>query len=267
MTDNVDIANRALSAIGTRSSIASLDEVSNEARQCKLLLDPSRDELLRLAPWNCAANYTNLALICAAPGTAENPTQGSTTWQKGIPPPPWAYEYAYPSDCLRPLWVVPQFSTGYAGGIPITTAVTGASPTFWSGPPIRFKVGIDQIAGGIPSNVGVDTKVIWTNQEQALLHYIKRVTLPDVWDAQFQQALVAYLGARLVIALTGDKPLANLQIALANDFISKARAGDGNEGLTIIDFTPDWIRCRGVDYDGLSWPYASYDWGPMLSLY
>ena len=46
MTAEVDIANRALSAIGTRSQITSLTEDSNEARSCKLLLEPLRDELL-----------------------------------------------------------------------------------------------------------------------------------------------------------------------------------------------------------------------------
>src|SRR5215469_8250650 len=145
MTSEVDIANRALSAIGTRSTISSLAEISNEALNATLLIEALRDELLRMAPWNCATNYNNMTLVCAAPGTPENPTQGATTWQKGIPPPPWAYEYLYPADCLRPLWIVPQFATGFASGIPITTAVTGGVPQFWNGPPVRFKVGVDQI--------------------------------------------------------------------------------------------------------------------------
>lgn len=271
MVAEVDIANRALSAIGTRSTIAALSEISNEAIQCNLLLEPLRDELLRMAPWNCATNFATLGLICAAPGTPENPTQGSTSWQKGIPPPPWAYEYAYPADCLRPLWIVPQFTTGFASGVPITTAITGGAPTFWNGPPVRFKVGIDQVTGGVPAVGGQDTKVIWTNQEQAILCYIKRVTNPDVWDDQFRQALVAALAFRLVIALTGDRGLAQLKMNEANQFITLARATDGNEGLTINNVTPDWIRTRGVLYaDGadFGWsPNIVFDWGPLLSLY
>jgi hypothetical protein len=73
MTAEVDIANRALSAIGTRSQIADMSEDSNEARQCKLLLEPLRDELLRMAPWNCAMNFNNLSLICSAPGNTGEP--------------------------------------------------------------------------------------------------------------------------------------------------------------------------------------------------
>ncbi len=271
MTSTTDIANRALSAIGTRSQIASLTENSNEARNCNLLFDSLRDELLRLAPWNCATNFNNLALICAAPGTPENPTVGASSWQKGIPPPPWSYEYAYPSDCLRPLWIVPQFTTGFASGVPITTAITGGAPQFWNGPPVRFKVGIDQINlnTGLPATLGADQKVIWTNQEQAILCYIKRVIDPDVWDSQFEQAMVSALAARLVFALTGDKGLANLKITEANGFVQIARSVDGNEGLTVNNVTPDWIRIRGIDgpFDYGWTPNTNFDWGNMLSVY
>jgi hypothetical protein len=269
MTSETDIANRALSAIGTRSQIASLDEGSNESIQVKLLLEPLRDELLRLAPWNCATNFTNLSLICSAPGTPENPSAGLPVWEKGIPPPPWSYEYAYPSDCLRPIYVVPQFTTGFASGVPITTAVTGGAPAFWSGPPVRFKVAIDQIGiNGKPQTGGQDQRVILTNQEQAILCYIKRVTNPDTWDDQFKQALVAALAGRLVIALVGDKGLAQLKMQEANQFITVARQGDGNEGLTVNDVTPDWIRTRGISYQAWEFsPNIMFDWGPQLSMY
>ena len=262
MTALVDIANRALSAIGTRSQITSLTEDSNEAEQCNLLLEPLRDELLRLAPWNCATNTNLLSVLKSAPGTPENPDDTSTTWNKSLPPPPWAYEYAYPVDCLRPLWIIPQFSTGFAGGVPITTAVTGSAPNYWNGPPVRYKVAIDQ------DDDDNDIRVILTNQEQAILTYIKQVTNPDVWDVQFQQALVAALGSRLVWALTGSKELAELKLKEANLYITQAREGDGNEGLTINDVTPDWIRARGIIYPSLATsPNAQFDWGPLLTLY
>jgi hypothetical protein len=270
MTSEVDIANRALSAIGTRSSIASLDEGSNESIQVKLLLEPLRDELLRMAPWNCARNFINLSLICAAPGTPENPTAAPLVWDKGIPPPPWTYEYAYPSDCLRPVYIVPQFSTGFSSGVPITTAVTGGAPAFWNGPPVRFQVSIDQIdpKSGKPTALGLDQRVILTNQEAAILCYVRRVVNPDVWDDQFQQALVAALGARLAIALTGEKGLAQMQVQMANEFIRQARVTDGNEGLTINDVTPDWIRTRGISYQAWEFtPSMLFDWGPMLTMY
>jgi hypothetical protein len=268
MTAEVDIANRALSAIGTRSQIAALTEASNEANQVNLLLDPLRDELLRLAPWGCATNYANLTLLCAAPGTPENPTASPAVWSKGIPPPGWAYEYEYPSDCLRALWIVPQFATGFTSGVPITTAVTGSAVSFWNGPPVKFRIAIDQITDGVPAVGGADTKVILTSQEQAILCYVKQVINPDIWDSQFQQALVAGLAARLIMALIGDKGLANQKLVEANGYITLARQGDGNEGLTVNDVTPDFIRQRGIAYSGDGYsPNNMFDWGPMLTLY
>ena len=164
---------------------------------------------------------------------------------------------------------MPQFTTGFTSGVPITTAVTGGAPVFWNGPPVRFKVIVDQIgAGGRPDPQGSDQRVIVTNQEQAILCYVRRVTNPDVWDDQFQQALVAALASRLVISLTGDKGLAQLKLSEANQHITMARAMDGNEGLTVNDVTPDWIRTRGISYQAWEFsPNIMFDWGPMLTMY
>lgn len=270
MVSQTDIANRALTLIGTRSQIASLSEQSNEAIQANIYIDTCRRQILRIAPWNSAKNYNSLTLICAAQGTPENPSPGAPQWVKGLPPPPWAYEYAYPSDCIRPLYIVPQFTTGFSSGVPITTAVTGGAPQFWNGPPVRFVVGIDQVINGFPAVGGPDVKVIWTNQEFAILAYLKDVTDPNVMDDQLQEAWAAFLASRLAISLTGDKGLANMRVKDANDMIQVARTGDGNEGLTINDVTPDFIRTRGVDFaEDFSWSpnMGVFDWGGLLATY
>jgi hypothetical protein len=270
MTSITDIANRALAAIGTRSQIASLSEQSNEAIQCNIYIDTCRRQILRMAPWNSGKNFNTLSLVSAAPGTPENTSAGTAQWQKNQPPPGWAYEYAYPQDCVKPCYIVPQFSTGFSSTVPITTAVTGGAPSFWQGPPVKFQVGINQLLDGVPAVNGADTKVIWTNQEFAILAYVKDVTDPNVMDDQLQEAWAMFLASKLVIALTGDKALANLRIKDANETIQVARVGDGNEGLTINDVTPDWIRTRGVDF---SWDFAwspgwgAIDWGGLLPAY
>lgn len=263
MVAEVDIANRALSQVGTRSTIASLSEISNEADAVNLWFGALRDELLRTAPWNCAKNTDYLSVLKSAPGTPENSDSTATQWVKAtMPPPPWAYSYGYPQDCLRPLWVIPQIATAaFPDGIPITTAVTGGSPSFWNGPAIKFAVAIDQDAGGN------DMRVILTNQPDAILTYIKRVTNPDVWDQSFDQAFVAALAGRLTFALTGDKKLANMKLSEANIYIEAARVADGNEGLTINDHTPDWIRVRGIAYPAGLGAGNQFDWGASLSLY
>ena len=89
-------------------------------------------------------------------------------------------------------------------------------------------------------------------------------------DPQFIQAWTAALAGRLAIPLTGDKKLANMKIDEANGYIQIARVGDGNEGLTINNITPDWIRIRGVTFvDGNGWGpmMGSFDWGGFMSAY
>lgn len=354
MTTTTDVVNRALQAFGSRTTVTSaelLASSSNEAIQANLVLTSTRDQLLRMAPWDCAMNTTNLAYITSVPGTPENTSAATTLWQKGQPPPPWAYEYQYPVDCLRACWVIPATATGYTG-VPITNVVTGGAPSFWQGPPVRFKIQIDQfypvtaaavavggtgyvvgdlitlagtVQGSAPigapvvlqvltapagvvgtvsvvnqiagsatpqggsyfaaqtnpveqgSTTGIGTgatfnltfgaqssqRVILTNQEFATLSYVKQITDPNLMDPLFIDAWVQVLAGYLVIALSGDKALANMSLSRANSMVMEARKADGNEGLTVNDITPDFIRVRGVTYtEDYSGPYSQFDWGP-----
>jgi hypothetical protein len=243
-------------------------------------------------------------------------------------------------------------------GIPITTAVTGGMAAFWNGPPVRFKVGIDQFfpvtaavimtggtghvvgdlitlaigpitsppigapavlqvtgaPGGVITTVAVvnqiqgestplggsyfavqpnpvaqgsttgtgtgatfnltfgakgDQRVILANQESAIMCYIRQVLDWNVMDPMFLDAYMLLLSSRIVMALRGDAGLANSQLQKANSIVIEARKADGNEGLTINNVTPDWIRIRGIDYPtDLGWtPNIQFDWGDTLTLY
>lgn len=374
MTDNVSLINLALQAIGSRTTVTAAElaaNSTNEAIQANLTFENTRDGLLRMAPWNCATKTANLVYITSQPGTPENTSAATNLWQPGQPRPPWAYEYQYPVDCLRPCWIIPASQTGFTG-TPITTAVTGGAANTWLGGPIVFKVGVDQFlmasvaiptipgagyaigdliysaplststtrtnklgtfnigspqgagaiiqvltvdgAGGVLTATVVpqiidstppisgsyfysydnpttytttgngfgavfaldlatsaiyDQRVILTNQEFATLVYVKQVTNPNIWDPLFQDAFQNALAADLVMALVGDKGLANGFIQKANNTIAEARKADGNEGLTINDVTPDWIRVRGYGWDieNLTGPYSSFDWGSFLPSY
>ena len=59
MVDNITIINRALQRMGTRTSVTQSEydnSTTNEAIQARLLLENSRDDLLRMAP---CASFTN----------------------------------------------------------------------------------------------------------------------------------------------------------------------------------------------------------------
>lgn len=355
MTTNVDVANLALQKLGTRTTITTLAEQSNEATQINLCLEKRRDQLLRMAPWNCGFNFNSLTYITSQPGTPENSASTATVWSKGLPPPQWLYEYQYPVDCLDCVFVMPGLTTGLVQGIPIFPGTIGVSSQLYGGPAAKFRVGIDQFYGataatkvsggsgyvaqeiitlqapasglGAPAQVRVLTvdgsgtiltselvnqvlgaspsisgsyftlpsgtqtqgstsgsgtgatftltmqatqqsqRVVWTNMPNAILAYVKQVTDPNVMDPEFIEAWAAIVGATVTMALSGDKQLANLLIGEANRAVSQARADDGNEGLTVNDVTPDWIRVRGwVDPNYEYSPNIGYDWGPLFSM-
>ena len=87
-------------------------------------------------------------------------------------------------------------------------------------------------------------------------------------DPMFQEAWIEVLGAGLCVALTGDKQLANAAIAKANDRIMQARKVDGNEGLTVNDVTPDFLRIRGIAWtEFYTGPWSNYDWGSYWPIF
>ena len=357
------IINRALQAFGTRTTVttAELNALgSNEAIQANLIYTAYRDQLLRMAPWNCGVAYANLIWLTAQPGTPENTSPYTSVWTPGQPPLGWAYEYMYPQDCLRACFLIPAMITGFAGGVPIYPVATslGTSPTGWQGPAIRYKVQVDQyfrealasalVTGGAGYTIGdtvilgtntlgqafnanavpagivsisvltVDVngailtyalqaiggtqvaknallfsvptynlvqvqtsgqgtgasvtvtslanpkftaRVIITNQEFATFAYVKQITDSAVMDPDFIEAWAFTLGGGMCIALTGDKSLANMCVGYANKKIEEARKVDGNEGLTVNDVTPDFIRIRGVDFLGYNNCWNGFDWG------
>jgi hypothetical protein len=258
----VDICNRALGEIGTRSTIASLTEQSNEALACKTHFEPLVKRLLRMANWNFARRTTLLTLLKAMPGTPENPTVGNGLWTSAHPAPPWLYAYAYPSDCIRVQQVLPQAST--TGGVttPIfPVGLGGATPYgYREGSSARFKVALD-----LDSNNN-EIKVIITNQRQAIVNYTKTIVNTDMFDDSFESALVAALGAKLAISLAGDKQLSLMKYQEADALIKMARADDANETVEMLSHVPSWISARG--YSGAAHsesgegyfyePYASY---------
>lgn len=228
MSSLVEIANLALASIGTRSSIASLTERSAEAAAFSIQYNPCLEAVLGAAHWNFARKQASLTLLKDASATPA-----------GTTPQPWIYEYAYPADCVAARYVMPLFTDAASSSIfgPGFASVATVEQV----PCVRFIISTDV------DDSGNEIKVILTNQPQAQLVYTKRITNPQLFDGQFTMALSNFIGARLAIALTGDKALARLAFGVADATTKQARANNGNEGLTLQDTTPDWIRARGYD--------------------
>lgn len=243
-TSVVSIANQSLLRIGQRNQISSLTENSTEANACATLFEPTFSSLARTARWNCLRKQSALTLIAAAQGTPENPS--GTAFP--LPPTPFLYSYLLPPDCLAMRYIVPSLPSGAGSVPPPTTASTSAGT--WlpgQGGQIFFQVAYATDSANNPM------EVVLTNQCQAQAVYTVSSVNPAIWDSLFEQAMVASLAAFLVPALSLNLQLATMQIQVAEKMIANARAADGNEGVTVMDHTPDWMRARGGESGYAFW--------------
>lgn len=277
----VVVANIALANIGAQSDIQSFDpsDGSTEANIVALYYRSKIDALFRAAHWGFARRQIFGTQLKAAIDQNGNLTANP-------PPQPWLYEYAYPSDCLKVRFCMPnlnpggplpngpgagksgtpwstQFSTGFGPQtnnppiVPPTTATT-FSPSGRLAP-VAFVVASDFDQSGNP------VKVILCNETQAQIVYTARIDDPNQWDALFFEAACATLGAWMVNAINRNAQLASEQMQIAMSIVTAARVSDGNEGFPKQDHAPDWMRIRGAHsgswdgthfsgWDSIAWP-------------
>lgn len=249
MASVASICNQALVSAGARSQINSIDDNTVTARTCKLFYDDTRDELLREAQWGFADKFVTLGLVAYLPGAPGYPSDtgsnANQVWLPTYPAPGWLFQYAYPDDCVKANFVIPQ---GSWGAWLAQAQQVGPWQAFQS-LAVPFK---------LSSSNG--KTVINTNAQQAIASYTERVTNPALYPPDFVTAFAGRLAFKLVIPLSGDKVLAGLANSKADDLVQKARANDGNEGLTIIDNIPDWLRARDWP-DNYGGPPGAWLWG------
>lgn len=226
LLSDVQICNLALDAVATRSTITSLQENSKEAKACARHYPSALAATLGAAHWNFARAEVNLSLLRDGTKTPPDPV-----------PQPWLYEYSYPSDCIQARYVKPMLQ-GNPGSVPGSNSLP-----YWIGTPVRFLISSDL------DQSGNRTKVILTNQGQAQLVYTTLITDTSLFDEQFTVAFWNYLAHLLARPLSGDKQLSRDCYQLAQETCNKAQKSNGNEGLTIVDQVPDWIRVRGYASD------------------
>lgn len=249
-SSTVSIANRSLLSVGARANISNLQEGSTESDAINILFVPTFQQLARTARWNCLRKQAVLTLQAAAAGTPENP-QGTTL---PIPPQPFLYQYALPSDCLAVRYLVPTFPVstgGNIGNLPFTAASS-------------FVPGYTQI----PYQVAYSTdsqnnpiEVILTDLTMAQAVYTVNQPNPTIWDSLFESAMVASLGAYLVPALSLHLPLMQTCIKTAEGAIMQARTADGNESPVTQNREADWMRARTIGaFNGYNNNFVASNW-------
>ncbi len=143
-----------------------------------------------------------------------------------------------PPDCLQLRYLLPQAAVG--GGLGGAVAGGGLGGGAIGSLPQRFVLASDVNGQGQAVNV------VLTDQSRALGVYTMDVTNESLWDAAFQEAMVFGLASRFAMTIAGDKSLARLVSQQAMLAVGAARASDGNEGLTVNEHLPDWLRVRGA---------------------
>lgn len=279
-----DIANQALDAAAVDYTIGDLEEGTRPAQVTLRAYGNCLRQLLRGANWAFARKQAPLTLLADA--TGQTPNVGSL-----VPPGPFIYEYAYPTDCMRARFIPwnlgVQSAPAPAGNItppsPSAPVVTGLNqfPLGQRIAPAKFVVATDpnyppdpqeifwQVQGVSPAG----RTVILTNVKDAQLVYTMLALYPSVWDPLFRAALVAYLASEIALPLAKDKKLGLQvraeQIKIVRSKVTEARLMDGNESVASSDIAVDWMRARNSGggqgwMGGPGWGFpgnVGYGWG------
>jgi len=218
MTSPVDICNLALSHIGERSDINSIDppEASTEAQRCAQFYPMTRKTLLAMHPWSFATKRVAAASL--------SPSEDI--------PLTWLFVYGLPSDALR---------------------ITGVyDPGEW-----RDETYADHTAYEIGSS-GTGVKVLYSNIENAVIRYTFDQTDTTLYSPLFVEAFSWLLAGRLAgPTIKGTEGMKVGQGATQQGmaWAAKAAAEDANQAASrkVSDdnqHRAPWIESRGSNLWG-----------------
>lgn len=150
----------------------------------------------------------------------------SADWVSTDPFPGWLYAYAAPADMIAARYI----------------------STFG-----RFSEGV----------LGT-TRTIFSNEEEAILIYTKRLTEPSLWDVSLYKAVYHALAAEICMPLHGKSARAERATQLANQMILQARADTANVEFNQQETVPSWISARGFS-GNISPERFIVPYGPLLT--
>jgi hypothetical protein len=226
MASEVDICNLALAYLGDDATVASIDppEGSIQAEHCKRFYPIARDTLLQMHHWSFASRRVQLAQVT-------------------MPYTMWKYAYACPADMMTAVAVLPPAAENdYA----VRAYPADRYGWGWINTPF--------VAGGtyVPQEYQIETdstgaKVIYTNQENALLRYQAKVTDTARFDALFSNALSWHLASMLAGPVVKGSEGANESrrcAAMAMAYVQQAKTSDANQRDVKPEHITPWISGR-----------------------
>lgn len=119
----------------------------------------------------------------------------------GDPPTNWLYRYAVPNDCITALFIV-----------------IDGNPNPREDQQIPFEIAFSSAS-----------RVLLTNQPQAVLCYVKRITEAERLSSPFVEALAVRLGAMIATPLAKSTAIRNDLLQLSEQFAQIAMAHELNQ--------------------------------------
>jgi hypothetical protein len=201
ITNPADVVNLAMVKLGRNERVGSLYEGSKWAKAALSIYGQTRDALLRAADYGFSERNVNATPLKQAPAggyTPQNPWNGANN-----PPPPWVYEYQYPSDALKIRSVKP---------IPIFVMNFDPQPKVFA---------IENDNSFTPAQ-----KVILCNVPNAQLVYTAQVTDPTTWEVDFVDEFADALARGMALALA-NMETAKFVAAEEGQAVATAMAEEG----------------------------------------
>lgn len=218
-TNKTQIMNLALSAIGQRM-ISSPDEESKNARQCVLVYDKMRREVLHSCWWTWAGITKQLTLIDwqngADPGE-NTPTVPVNAGTGDDVPPNFIYLYLYPNDSV----MVRKLLNRQRAGV-----FTDPFRMFGRSNPGTSRENMFEIQRARTQNI----KGIATNVGCAWASYTIDLVDPTQFDDLFVDALAYRIAAEINMPLTGDKEMQGIVERKLFAIMSEAKRINRTEG-------------------------------------
>lgn len=178
ISNPADLANNALIRMGYKMRVGSLFDGSAAARHALQVYAQTRDEMLRAYDYDFAERTIALTLLKSAPIGGYIPPR---VWTPATDPPlGFAFEYAFPDDCLKVRAVKRTF-----------LFLLNPDPQ-----PNAFQISNDNAY--TPAR-----RVVLCNIPDAMSTYTGQITDPATWDVAFVDLMAAALGRRLAPGLVG----------------------------------------------------------------
>ncbi|MFZ4723668.1 MAG: hypothetical protein ACOYMI_11035 [Phycisphaerales bacterium] len=226
MPSVVEICNLALAHLGDDATVASIDppEGSAQAEHCARFYPSARDMLLQMHTWSFASRRVSLAQVT-------------------MPYTMWKYSYACPGDMMTAVAVLPpDAENDYS----VRAYPADRYGFGWTNPPITT-AGVY-----VPQEYVIETdtlgnKVIYTNQENALLRYQALVSDSTKFDPLFTIALSWQLASFLAgPVVKGEEGARQGQrcLQMVAIYLGQARMSDANQRDVKPGHITSWISGR-----------------------